>query len=354
MHRPLAGRHPQDGGGTELSGVQALLSARHPGVRVASVEVVDEHELTNAHARLRLTYDEPAGAPEHLFCKVPPTEPERRRTINATSMGRREASFYDRLAGTLALRTPTVHGVSLDEATGEFVLLLEDLETTGCTVSDGTVGVAPDSAATALEELAELHVRYEDPARRAADAPWVQPAGPGSDYAVGMLGFGLAHHRDKLTDAFCAVAERYIADRHSLQALWHAGPQTIVHGDAHLGNVFDDHGRTGFLDWGMVMVSTPLRDVSYFLTMALDVEARRTHEAELLRHYLSARGDDRLTFDEAWLAHRRQSAYCVPASCQVVLFPEDASPGRKVFAQAFLDRAMAAVEDLEPLAVIDP
>jgi len=348
----VAGRHPADGGSTDVAAVQALLVDRHPGVRVASVEVVDRHELTNAHSRLRIVYDEPAGAPEFVFCKVPPTEPERRKTINATGMGRREASFYDRLANTLKLRTPEVHGVSLDDDTGQFVLLLEDLVTSGCTVSDGTVGVTPDSAAVALEELAELHVRYEDPARRAADAPWVERAGPGSDYAIGMLRYGMEHHREKLDDAFCAVAERYIADRMSLQAVWHSGPQTIVHGDPHLGNVFDDHGRTGFLDWGMVMVSTPMRDVSYFLTMAMDVEARRTHERDLLRHYLDARGDDHLSFDQAWLAHRQQSAYLVPASCQVVLFPEDATPGRKVFAQAFLDRAMAAVEDLEPLAAL--
>ena len=314
--------------------------------------MVEEHELTNAHARLRLTYDGAAGAPELVFCKLPPTEPERRRTINATGMGRREAAFYDTLAGSLRLRTPAVHGVSLDEATGEFALLLEDLVTSGCTVSDGTVGVAPDAAAVALEELADLHVRYADPARRDADAPWVQPAGPGSDYAIDMLRYGLEHHRDRLSDGFCAVAERYIADRFSLQELWHAGPQTIVHGDPHLGNVFDDHGRTGFLDWGLVMVSTPMRDVSYFLTMAMDVDDRRAHEVDLLRHYLDARGDDVLSFDDVWLAHRQQSAYCVPASCQVVLFPEDATPARKVFAQAFLDRATAAVEDLDPLSAI--
>lgn len=348
----MAGRHPQDGGGTELSLVQDLLAERHPGVRVASIEVVESHELTNAHVRLRLTYEEAAGAPQRLFCKVPPTDPARRRTVNATGMGRREASFYRSLAGTLRLRTPTVHGVSLDDASGEFVLLLEDLLGSGCTVPDGTVGVAPDAAAAALEELAELHVRYGDPARRAADAPWVQPPGTGSDYAVEMLRYGLEHHRDRLSPAFCAVAERYIADRHSLQALWHSGPQTVVHGDAHLGNVFDDHGRTGFLDWGLVMVSTPMRDVSYFLTMAMDVDARRAHEVDLLRHYLEARGDDVLSFDAAWLAHRQTAAYCVPASCQVVLFPEDATPARTVFAQAFLDRAMAAVEDLEALDAV--
>ena len=56
--------------------------------------------------------------------------------------------------------------------------------------------------------------------------------------------------------------------------------------------------------------------------------------------------------DEAWLRHRLHAAYCVPASCQVVLFPEDATPRRRVFADAFLHRAEAAVDDLETMAAL--
>ena len=52
-------------------------------------------------------------------------------------------------------------------------------------------------------------------------------------------------------------------------------------------------------------------------------------------------------FDEAWSGHRLQAAYTVPASCQVVTFPDDATERRKTFAAAFLARAQAAVEDLE-------
>lgn len=152
---------------------------------------------------------------------------------------------------------------------------------------------------------------------------------------------------------FVAVAELYCERRADLQALWHEGPQTVVHGDPHLGNVFDDHGRTGFLDWGIIMLSTPIRDVSYFLTMAMDVEDRRTHERDLLRHYLDARtGGAPLTFDEAWRAHRIQAAYTVPASCQVVTFPADMTEARRIFAEAFLARAQAAVDDLDALAAV--
>lgn len=339
----------------DAASLTAALADRHPGVRVADVELLELDELTNTHARLRLEYDEAAGAPATMFCKLPPLASPRRETIAATGMGQREARFYASLAPALTLRTPIVHAAHTDDRDGDFLLLLEDLGTTGCTVSDGTVGVTPDAAAVALEELADMHVRYEDPARRATDAAWVAPATAGSDYGAVMLRYGLDHHRDRLNDAFADLAELYIDQREALHEVWSEGPQTVIHGDPHLGNVFDDHGRTGFLDWGIIRVSTPMRDVCYFIQMAMDVEDRRTHERDLLAHYLAARrsaGGTEITADEAWLRHRVHAAYTVPASCQVVMFPADMTDKRRVFSQAFLDRALAAVEDLDARAAL--
>ena len=137
--------------------------------------------------------------------------------------------------------------------------------------------------------------------------------------------------------------------------MWKQGPKTVIHGDIHIGNLFDDHGVIGFLDWGLVVVSTPLRDVSYFLNMSLSIEDRRAGERDLLRHYLDVRrglGGTPIGFDEAWKTHRLQAAYLAPASCQIVTFPEDVTPRRKIFAAAFLARAEAAIEDLESRAAL--
>ena len=325
------------------------LAARFPGVRVTGVEIIDSHELTNAHARLRLTYATQAGAPDTVFCKLPPTEPGRRDQIIATMMGQREALFYAQLAPQLSVRTPAAYvAETMDE--GAFVLLLEDLEVSGCAVSDGTWGVSPDSAAAALEDLAELHLRFEDPAVRAVQAPWVRVSTPSTSYGEPMLRYGIAHHRDRLTDAFVGIAELYLEHHPRIQELWHEGPQTVIHGDPHIGNLFLDKGKVGFLDWGIVNINTPMRDVSYFLTMGMQIADRRVHEVELLRNYLklwNAAAATPISFDEAWLAHRIHAAYTVPACCQVVTFPADASPGRRIFADAFLARAQAAIEDLE-------
>ena len=268
-----------------------------------------------------------------MFGKLPPLDPDRRAALGASNMGPRESRFYADLAPSLSFRVPTAYVTEHDDRDRTFVVLLEDLDDVGMHGVRRHAWRAVDAAARALEELAELHVRFEDPARRDADAAWIPEATHGSRYGADLLRYGLDHHRDRLSADFASIAELYIDDIPSLQAAWHTEPMTVVHGDPHLGNLFDDHGRVGFLDWGLINVSSPMRDVSYFLNMSLDIEDRRAAEADLVRHYLDARrglGGIDLSFDDAWLAHRVHAAYTVPACCQVVTFPEDITPARRI------------------------
>ncbi len=334
------------------------LADRYPDAHVAGIAVREVRHVTNTHAHIRIEYDRPTSAPVNMFCKMPPVDPERREIIARSRMGPNEVQFYTRLAPNVPqFRIPDVYVARTDERDQSFLMLMEDLREAGCRVPDGTWGIAPDAAARALEELAAMHVRLEDPPRRAAEAPWAPLAQDGRAPGLGLLQFGLDHHREKLSAGFARAAEVYI-DRHAeLIALWASGPgpATVVHGDPHLGNLFDDHGRVGFLDWGVINVTTPIRDAGYFITMAMQVEDRRAHETDLLRHYLDARrahGGAPISFDDAWFAHRLHSLYCVPAACQIVTFPENATPQRKVFAAAFLARVEAALADLDPLAAL--
>ena len=101
-------------------------------------------------------------------------------------------------------------------------------------------------------------------------------------------------------------------------------------------------------------VNTPMRDVSYFLTMALSVDDRRAYERDLLRHYLAVRkasGLDDISPNDAWLAHRLHAAYTVPASCAAANY-SGTSERRRVFAKAFVERAVAALDDLESRAAL--
>lgn len=327
----------------------AALGARFPGVRVASAERLSEISATNHHVRLGLTYDERAGAPDTAFAKMASPDPAHRAAIGATGMGAREARFYADLAPSLDMRIPEGYYADTDDD-GNFLLLLEDLSVHDCKMSDGTWGIPADLAAGALADLASLHVRFEDPARLEAVRPWVteRPAAT-PEFTAPMLRQVIDANADVLSDAYVDVAELYIADPQAMIDLWDQGPPTFIHGDTHIGNVFVDGDRVGFLDWGLVAVTTPMRDVSYFITMSMLADERRPNERDLITHYLDARralGGREITMDEAWQAHRIHTGYTVLASF-LSLVPPYSTGDQKDFGDRFRNRSIDALDDLD-------
>jgi hypothetical protein len=328
--------------------VTAALQAKHPGARVREVTVSSERGSTNHHVRFRLRYDERAGAPDTLFAKMASLDAAHRAMIGATGMGAREARFYRELAPSLPMRLPACHFAESGRD-GAFLLLLEDLMASGCRTSDGTWGIDADMAAGGLEDLAALHVRYESASALAAVRPWIDES-PASNIAFtkAMLRRVIDEHRSILADDYVAIGEMYIAQPERVLALWSHAPHTVVHGDAHLGNVFVDGTRVGFLDWGLLAVAPAMRDVSYFLSLAMTAEARRASEGELLEHYVGVRkslGGAPIDLEEAWRAHRIHAGYLVLASFLSLVPPYNA-PDQRAFSDAFRSRATEAIEDL--------
>jgi aminoglycoside phosphotransferase (APT) family kinase protein len=269
--------------------------------------------------------------------------------IGASSMGKREASFYADVAPSVDLLVPRAYYAgSADD--GSFAVLLEDLVAGGCAFSDGAWGVTADAAAAALEEMARFHARFEDPAVRSAVAPWLATPQPqSSDIVAQLMRTILDEHADALTPAYVAAGELYVEHYARLDELWNAGPQTYIHGDTHIGNVFLDSGRVGFLDWGLSRVSTPLRDVSYFLTMTVDPEERRKSEGDLIRLYLDAlrtAGGANIAFDEAWFAHRVQAGYTVVATF-LAFMPSYATGDGQILGTALRRHSELALDDLQ-------
>jgi thiamine kinase-like enzyme len=330
------------------------LGARYPGVRVAAVDVLHERGSTNHHVRLGVTYDERAGLPDTMFAKMASLDEAHRVAVGSTGMGTREARFYDELAPSIKMRIPTSYFAG-SGADGAFLILLEDLAATGCSISDGTWGIPADLAADALSDLAHLHVGFEDADRLAAVRPWVMatPA-MSSDFTRPMLRQVIDQNSDVLSQAYIEVAEMYIADPDAIIALWEHGPHALIHGDPHIGNLFIDNGRVGFLDWGLLNISTPMRDVSYFLTMSMLADERRKHERHLLQHYLDIRrslGGAEISADDAWQAHRVHTAYTVLASF-LSLVPPYNGEDQKEFSDAFRNRAITALDDLETVPAL--
>lgn len=324
------------------------------GADVVGVEILDHAVATNQRVRIGLTYSAAGAGPGSLFVKLAPLDPAHREMIGASGMGEREAQFYGHVAPSVDLRVPGAHWAATSDD-GGFALVLEDLAAAGCAFSDGSWGVTADAAAGALEDLARFHGRFADPAERAALAPWLAaPRARRTELTAGRLRTVLGEHGDALTPAYVAAGELYVEHHAALDALWNAGPQTYIHGDAHIGNVFLDGSRVGFLDWGLSRLSTPLRDVSYFLTMTVDTEERRRSERDLLRLYveaLRAAGGAAISVDEAWSVHRVQAGYTVVATF-LGFMPSYAAGAGRGLGRALRTRAEQALEDLEVVGAL--
>jgi hypothetical protein len=322
------------------------------GTEVTGVEVLDHAFATNQRARIGLQYaaaDDGSGTgPASLFVKLAPNDPAHRQMIGATGMGEREAQFFADVSGTLDLLVPTCPFAASEDDL--FVLLLEDLTTRDCQFFPEMTGVGADAAAVALEDLARFHARFESEAERDKVAPWLRtPSRRMSEATAGLMRMVLDAHADRLSPTYVAVGELYEQHHAWFDEIWHAGPPTYIHGDLHVGNVYLDAGRVGFVDWGLSRVSTHLRDVSYFLTMSVDVETRRAHERELIQGYLDAlraAGGHDYSFDDAWAAHRLQASYTVVATF-LAYMPSYASGDGVALGDNLLMRANAAIEDLE-------
>ncbi|MET0180928.1 MAG: phosphotransferase, partial [Novosphingobium sp.] len=131
-------------------------------------------------------------------------------------------------------------------------------------------------------------------------------------------------------------------------------PQTVCHGDTHIGNTYILPGeRAGLLDWQLTSKGFAIHDVSYALATALSVTQRREHERELLSYYrdqLRARGlRDGSAEDELWLEYRRAMVWGVYIGW---LTTPVVNYGWEVTVLNHL-RLMTAYEDLETARCID-
>ncbi|MBK7951680.1 MAG: aminoglycoside phosphotransferase family protein [Deltaproteobacteria bacterium] len=250
-------------------------------------------------------------------------------------MGTREVEFYRAVAPTISMRVPECH-FAAPAPTERFLMLLEDLAARGCAISDGSWAI-PGRRRAGVEELAELHVRWEDRAPRGGPALGDLHAGQGARIRVRTLRYVIDHCADRLSDGYLEVARLYIDHHDAIEAAWARGPQTLIHGDAHIGNLFIDGDRVGFLDWGMAKIGTPMRDLGFFLTMGLESEDRRAKSARSSGTISTPpeaprRQSDRLR--RGLGAHRIEAAYSVIASF-LSLVPPYNTEARRMFTTNF-------------------
>ena len=332
------------------------------GVVVSRVEADAVSSGTTSRARLALSYQGPgrrADLPETMFVKLAPRDLPSRLFVSLFGLGRGEVAFYQSAREGLPVRAPQVYFAASAPRGARFALLLEDLAACGCRFADVTSPSDPERASAVMRALARLHARFWESPRLHGDLARLRRNSPEDPvFRVGRILCDLSvrpalRRFGELVPEELQRAAGFVAQRRLLlESLWARPPLTLIHGDAHLGNLFFDGEQVGFLDWQVAQPGQGLRDVTYFLTNSLAIPTRRAHGEDLIRVYLAAlaeAGGPPVPFSVAWEQHRLHALYtwisCIVTAAAATLQSESV-------VRAGLERSSAAVIDLDSLGAL--
>jgi hypothetical protein len=287
----------------------AALGGSFPGVRVSRVTPgpVISRVATNARFRIDGPDGLPSGLSSHLCGKgyfSPGGWPSRQTS-------RFEVLFYRHLAARTGIRTLRSVYADIDQETGHGVVITEDVAEQGAIFLDATSAYTTDQLAESLAQYARLHASTWGDSR-VGTAHWLKPR---LDVALSR-GLPEITHNFIETDIGAGVPDS-VRDPARLHAAYLALVEEsrngagwpVIHGDAHVGNVYlDGAGRPSLLDWQTVQRGPWYLDVGYHIASALSVEARRRAERDLVTHYLDelrGHGIEVPARPDPWLGIRR-------------------------------------------------
>jgi len=283
------------------------------GEPVSAVRLVDANAGTTGRAVVDIDTDTGASGalPSRLFVKLPPTDPMQQAFVTSTGMGRTEARFYRELSGEVPLRVPRCFHADSNDSGDEYIMLLEHLEDSGCTFHNASTRYSHGYLREVLSAFASLHAKYWNTPRFDSDLAWLQ-APVQHEIALQLIPTALDKHAADMPAVFRDMAELYLAEADAIHALWQRGDTTVIHGDAHDGNLFYDRDRPGFLDWAIVSRAPGMRDVGYFLAGTLPPGEHASTGRELLQFYreqLIAAGVEAPSLDDLWSQYQWHAAY---------------------------------------------
>lgn len=325
-------RFPTDADDLTVDHLNSVLAGSTPAVALADFRVTESHlwgsGAASSAGRLVIepTYMAASSSralPRSLVVKVAKTDPQSadpKRVRGTGALYRNEVNVYARLKPATFLEAPLILGAAYDPETSTFLLVMEDLRTRGAAFGAVTSAVSLKSLRSLLDQLATLHARYWESPELRSSLAWMEAHTRGDLHLTFNTPDAAPRHIAEQVQSVQFKREMVQRLGTTIDALFEGFqlvqqhqarlPQTVCHGDTHIGNTYIlPDGSGGLLDWQLTSQGYAMHDVSYVIATGLSVEDRRRHERELLAYYreqLLARGlTAPPTSDELWLEYRR-------------------------------------------------
>jgi hypothetical protein len=306
--------------------------------------------VSSAVYRLRLQGD---GCPGTVVVKLPALDDAAVFTSTVLSMYLREVRFFSQLASQSPIRVPACHHAASDDATSQFVVVMEDLST--FRVVDQTLGMCLDDAREAVDALARWHATWWGKADvLAADGITLSLADPIYPAVVPMV---FDEGWAKVTGAGIDVPANIRAIEPSFNAALPgllqdlaAAPTTMIHGDFRADNlVFAPDGSVAAFDFQLIGTGSGAYDLAYFLTQSLEVDVARAEERPLFDRWvagLHAAGVADADPEGLWTLYRKAALFCLVYPIVAARGMDFDDPRQRELVVSMLRRFERAVDEL--------
>ena len=321
---------PDDPEQLHLDDLTRLVRSLHPDVEVVGFEVLENKtfaagtdEVSTAGrivADVVVSGDDGAAIDKRWMIKVC------RPDLGDIPLYENEVAFYTKLRPEIEIEAPRCFGGLYESGQAGFAIALEDMRLRDVHFANVKSDVSLENIRSLLGVLATLHAHYWESPRFEKDLAWVQPHTSGAIYTMfnhpdavpAMIAQQVAENQFKteLVEATGQTVDDLYREFRKVQKHQASLPQTLCHGDTHIGNTYLlPDGTAGLVDWQLMARGYCLHDVTYLLMTGLSVASRREHQESLLAFYrdcLVERGvKDVPSLETLWLEYRRAAIWGV-------------------------------------------
>lgn len=311
-----AGDVPRDAEGLTVEWLTQALCAGTPGARVESFSIPGGHSGTSTRAALRVVYNQAgrdAGLPTELYTKTTANFSQRILLGGADVLWGETHFFMTFRPRVTGLEAPHGYWGGVDESSWRSMIVMEDIAATkGATFIDPTTPLSRGQVEDVLQNMAAYHgAWWEDAGLSILKTPNDHFRNVSSFIDMGgRCAVGMERAKSVIPSGLHGQADRmWKGTRLGLDVATRKLPQTLLHGDSHVGQMYiTGDGRMGLTDWQATLQGGWAYDFAYFVGSACDPEDRRAWDRELLELYLGRLADAGApapSFDEAWLAYRQ-------------------------------------------------
>lgn len=334
----------------------AILAQRYPEVSVNELDILQTTQGAATRLRIAPHYAPggDGGLPMTLFVKSCLTK---RMLVADPHMYITEVRFFDEIRYSVNCETPGVFGSAVNETSGRFALVLEDLTRIPAHFPTAHSGLTVSQLYPLMKTLATLHAAHWGAPGLRTRYPWLETSLYGKtatwwrEKAIEFARFELGQSYKQRALGTDLTLEQVFAGFSSVQAVNEHGPSTVIHGDCHIGNCYLlPDGGFGVLDWQLARIASWANDVAYAIVTALDSDSRRRGERDLLLYYLEELrqlGVEAPPFDDAWDVYRKQMVWGVATWMVTPTSMYDAQ-----LLETLIQRSVRAAHELETFGLL--